>query len=107
MDSHISLPPDLCRSTPQHQYAFVRSIALQVVARCTLVDGALTRKTVININDGVYSYARVGALIMEFCDACAEGGGDRVYNCLWFFFPHFMISNCESMHQKHCSCSFK
>ena len=102
MDSHISLTPDLCRSTPQHQYAFVRSIALQVVERCTLVDGALTRETVINIKGGVYSYARVvchyGALIMEFCDACVEGGGDCVYNCWRFFLPHFMTSNCESMH---------
>ena len=99
MDSHISLPPDLCRSTPQQQYAYVRSVALQVVERCTLVDGALTRKTVSNINDGVYSYAHVlchyDALIMEFCDACAEGDGDRVYNCWRFFLPHFMTSNCR------------
>lgn len=49
MDSHIRLLPDLCRSTPQQQYAFVRSTALQVVERCTLVDGALTRETVSNM----------------------------------------------------------
>lgn len=58
-----------------------------------------SEKTVSNINDGVYSYVRVvchyGALIMEFCDACAEGGGDRVYNCWRFFLPHFMTSNCR------------
>ena len=99
MDSYIPLPPDICRSSLQQQYAFVRSIAFQVVEKCTLVDGALTRETVSNINDGVYNYARVlchyGALIMEFRDACAEGDGDRVYNCWRFFLPHFMTSNCQ------------
>ena len=99
LDSHIPLPPGLCSSSPQQQYAFVKSISLQVVERCTLVDGAFTRETVRNINDGVYNYARVlchyGTLIMEFRDAWAEGDGGRVVNCWRLFLPHFLTSNCR------------
>ena len=39
LDSHIPLPPDLSKSSPQQQYAFVKTISLQVVEKCTLVDG--------------------------------------------------------------------
>ena len=99
LDSHIPLPPGLCSSTRHQQYAFVKSIAVQVVEKCTLVDGAVTRENVINVNDGVYNYARVlchyGALVMEFRDAWAEGDGERVYNCWRLFLPHFLTSNCR------------
>ena len=60
------------------------------------MDGAFTRDTVTNINDGVYNYARVlchyGALIMEFCDAWAEGDGGQA-NSWRVFLPHFLTLN--------------
>ena len=99
LDSPLQLPPGLRESNSQSQLSFLRSLALQVVDRCTLVGAALTRDKVDETNDGVYNYARVlchfGALVMEFLDAWAEGDGDRVYCCYRLFLPHFIIENCR------------
>ena len=111
MDSHIPLSPDLCRSTAQQQYAFVRSIALQLVEKCTLVDGALTRETVSNINDGVYnlhaffvtmvhlSWSSVMHALRVMEIVCITAGGSSSHT-LW----HQIV---ESTHWKRCGCSFK
>ena len=65
LDSHIPLPPDLNKSSPQQQCAFVKTTSLHVVEKCTLVDGVLTCEKVT-----VYNYACVlchyGTPIMEF-----------------------------------------
>ena len=99
LDSPIQLPPGIRNSSPQHQFCFVRSIAVQVIEKCGVVGAALTRKTVEEVKDGVYNYARVlchfGSLVMELVDAWAEGDGERVFRCCRLFLPHFIIANCR------------
>ena len=41
LDSHVPLPPIVKHGQPCDQYAYVRSIASQVVERCTLIEEAL------------------------------------------------------------------
>ena len=53
------------------------------VRKCTLVGEPLSQEKIPECGDGVYNYARTlchyGALIVEFCDASAEGDGERAY----------------------------
>lgn len=99
LDSPLQLPPGLRESSPDHQFSFIRRLALQVLDRCGLLGAALTREKVQEIGDGVYNYARVlchfGSLVMEFVDAWAEGDGERVYRCWRLFLPHFLVANCR------------
>ena len=46
LDCPLQLPPGLRESNSQSQLSFLRSLALQVVDRCTLVGAALTRDKV-------------------------------------------------------------
>ena len=98
-DSPFHLPPGLQDSSPQHQFSFIRRIAVQVVDRCGVVGAALTREKVEEIKDGVYNYARVlchfRSIVMELVDAWAEGDGERVFQCWRLCLPHFIIANCR------------
>ncbi len=78
-DSTIKLPLGINRSSRDHQYAFVKNIATQVVEKLTLVDAALIRKEL--------------SQVMEFLDSWAEGDGERAYRCWRLFLPHFLVSN--------------
>ena len=44
-----------------------------VIERCSLIEGCLTNEMVVDIDDGVYNYARTlchyGSLVVEFRDA--------------------------------------
>lgn len=96
LDSHIPLPPHVQYGQASEKNAYVRSIASQVVERCTLIDDAFTDENVLNTKDAKYNYARVlchyGGLVMEFLDSWAEGDGERVFRCWRLFLPHFHAS---------------
>ena len=94
--SPLQLPPDLHKCTKDEQWRFVESVASQVVEKYTLIDEALTRQPIAQLDDGIHNYTKVlchfGALVLEFLDAWAEGDGERVYRCWRLFLPHFHSS---------------
>ena len=81
LDAPINLPPFL-KSRSNEQYSFLKSIAMQVVDKCTIVEGAITGDPVEVTKDCVHNYAHVlchlGSLVMEVRDAWAEGDEERL-----------------------------
>ena len=96
LDSHVPLPPNVKYGQPCDKYEYVRSIASQVVERCTLIEEAFTDEKLDNTKDAKYNYARVlchyGALVMEFLDSWDAGDGERDFHCWRLFLPHFRAS---------------
>ena len=97
LDSKINLPPCLGKSSVAQQYAYLQTVAAQVVDQCTLIEGALTGESVMETEDGVYNYARVlchfGSLIMEVRDAWEEGAGKRMTRCWRLLLPQFKAAD--------------
>jgi hypothetical protein len=96
LDSYVPLPPSVKHGQPCDKYAYVQSIASQVVERCTLIGEAFTDEKLDNTKDAKYNYARVlchyGALVMEFLDSWDVGSGERDFRCWRLFLPHFHAS---------------
>ena len=96
LDSHVPLPPNVKHGQASDKFAYVQSIASQVVERCTVIEEAFTDKKLENTKDAKYNYARVlchyGALVMEFLDSGDEGDGERGFRCWRLFLPHFRAS---------------
>ena len=96
LDSHVPLPPNVKHGQASDKFAYVRSIASQVVERCTLIEEAFTDERLANTKDAKYNYARVlchyGALVMEFLDSGDEGDGERGFHCWRLFLLHFRAS---------------
>ena len=97
LDSKINLPPGLDKSSIAQQYAYLRTIAAQVVDQCTLIEGALTGDSVMETKDGVFNYARIlchfGSLIMEVRDTWGEAAGKRMIRCWRLLLPHFKVAD--------------
>ena len=97
LDAPINLPPFLKSRSNEEQYSFLKSIAMQVVEKCTIVEGAMTGDPVEETKDCVHNYARVlchlGSLVMEVRDAWAEGDGERMVRCWRLLLPQFKATN--------------
>ena len=91
LDAPINLPPFLKSRSNEEQYSFLKSIAMQVVDKCTIVEGAMTGDPVEETKDCIHNYARVlchlGSLVMEVRDAWAEGDGERMVRCWRLLLP--------------------
>ena len=98
LEESLVLPPGIESSSAAEKLAFIMKISRMVVERCSLIEGCLTNETVVDIDDGVYNYARTlchyGSLVMEFRDAWQEGDGERVLRCWKLFLPHFKAAGC-------------
>ena len=96
LDSKVSLPPNVKHGEAKDKNLYIRSLASQVVERCTLIDNAVTGEVVTTTDDHKYNYARIlchyGSLIMEFLDGWEHGDGKRMFRCWQLFLPHFHAS---------------
>ncbi len=96
LNSRVALPPQIYKATIDQQWAYITSIAKQVVYQCTLIGETFVNGKVIDSGDHVYNYARVlchyGALVMEFRDGWGEGDGERSYRCWRLLLPHFIVA---------------
>lgn len=96
LDSKVSLPPNVKHGEAKDKNLYIRSLASQVVERCTLIDNAVTGEVVTTTDDHKYNYARIlchyGSLIMEFLDGWEHGDGKRMFQCWRLFLPHFHAS---------------
>lgn len=98
LDEPLPLPPGIHKASDSEKLDFINEMARKVVNRCSLIEGSLTNEAVVDIEDGVYNYARIlchyGSLVMEFRDAWHEGDGERVLRCWKVFMPHFKAAGC-------------
>ena len=96
LDSKVNMPPNVKHGQDSDKSQYIRSLASQVVEKCTLIDKAITGEVVMTTDDHKYNYARIlchfGTLIMEYLDSWGHGDGKRLFRCWRLFLPHFHAS---------------
>ena len=98
LDSKVNMPPNVEHGQDSNKSQYIRSLASQVVEKCTLIDKAITGEVVMTTDDHKYNYARIlchfGTLIMEYLYSWGHGDGKRSFRCWQLFLPHFHASGC-------------
>ena len=94
LDDDAELPQGIQQASAKRKWGYVRSLAKQVVDKCSLMD--ITSDVQHDTQDGVYNYARVlchyASLVLEFRDAWGEGDGERIFRCWRILLVHFKSS---------------
>lgn len=95
-DAEIPSAPSKGGCSVSECRSFIETLAVKVMNRCSIVEGAILNRNVDDTSDSVYNYARVlchlASLALELTDAWREGDGIRVLRCWRINLLHFFAT---------------